>query len=207
MTIRDRITELRRVRAGDLKPNPHNWREHPEAQRAALEGVLAEVGYADALLARELSDGSLELVDGHLRAGLDPDQKVPVLILDIDEAEAAKLLTVLDPLANMAEADEEALGKLLAEIETENEGLAAMLEGLAAESGRYDITETGMPGLPDGDRDPFQQMTFTLSDDQAADVKRAMAEAKAAGPFIDTGNENSNGNALARIAEGYLGTC
>ena len=135
MTIRDRITELRRVRAGDLKPNPHNWREHPEAQRAALEGVLAEVGYADALLARELPDGSLELVDGHLRADLDPEQEVPVLILDLDEAEAAKLLTVLDPLAGMAEANEEALGKLLAEIETESEGLAAMLAELTADNG------------------------------------------------------------------------
>ena len=46
-----------RVRAGDLQPNPKNWREHPKAQREALQGLLAEIGYADALLARELPDG------------------------------------------------------------------------------------------------------------------------------------------------------
>lgn len=44
MTIRDRIKELRRVKASELRPSPRNWREHPEAQRAAIEGVLAEVG-------------------------------------------------------------------------------------------------------------------------------------------------------------------
>ena len=142
MTVRDRIKSLRRVKASKLKANPRNWRRHPAEQRAALSGILEEVGYADACLARELSDGSLELVDGHLRADLDPERKVPVLILDVDEAEAAKLLTVLDPLAGMAEANEEALGKLLAEIETESEALQAMLEGLANENG-IDVFEPG----------------------------------------------------------------
>lgn len=42
--IRDRIRELRRVRAGDLLPNPKNWRTHPKAQREALQGLLAEPG-------------------------------------------------------------------------------------------------------------------------------------------------------------------
>ena len=66
MHIRDRVVSLRRVRAGDLRPNPRNWRTHPEAQREALQGVLAEIGYADALFAREV-DAGLELIDGHLR--------------------------------------------------------------------------------------------------------------------------------------------
>ena len=42
--IRDRIKELRRVRAGNLVPNPRNWRTHPRAQQDALRGVLAEIG-------------------------------------------------------------------------------------------------------------------------------------------------------------------
>ena len=75
MKIRDRIKELRRVSAGQLRPNPGNWRSHPQQQRDALRGVLAEIGYADALLARELPDGSLELIDGHLRAKPRPTWK------------------------------------------------------------------------------------------------------------------------------------
>jgi hypothetical protein len=40
MKIRNRIRELRTVRAGDLVPNPRDWRTHPQAQQDALRGVL-----------------------------------------------------------------------------------------------------------------------------------------------------------------------
>ncbi len=76
MQIRDRIKELRRVKAESLRPNPRNWRTHPPEQQDALRGVLAEIGYANALLARELADGTLMLIDGHLRAETTPDMIV-----------------------------------------------------------------------------------------------------------------------------------
>ena len=95
---RDRIRELRRVPASELKANPKNWRTHPEGQAAAMEGVLSEVGWADAVLARETADG-LELIDGHLRKEIAPDEMVPVLILDVNESEADKILLTHDPLA------------------------------------------------------------------------------------------------------------
>src|SRR5215469_11330647 len=101
--IRDRIKELRRVKAKDLLPNPKNWRRHPKAQAEALRGLLTEVGYADALLARELPEGKLMLIDGHLRAETTPDMMVPVLVLDVNEEEADKLLLTLDPLAGLAQ--------------------------------------------------------------------------------------------------------
>ena len=133
MRIRDRIKELRRVRADRLRPHPNNWRTHPQAQQDALRGVLAEVGYADALLARELPDGSLELIDGHLRAETTPEMEVPVLILDLDDREAAKLLAVHDPLAGLAEADHDVLAELLAEVETENEAVRSLLDQMLVE--------------------------------------------------------------------------
>jgi hypothetical protein len=133
MEIRDRIKDLRRVRADSLRPNPRNWRKHPPAQRDALRGMLAEIGYADALVARELADGSLELVDGHLRAELAPEQMVPVLVLDVSEEEALKLLATLDPLAAMAEADAATLNKLIEDVRTNDRGVAALLKSLARE--------------------------------------------------------------------------
>ena len=129
--IRNRIKELRHVRAGDLHASPKNWRTHPQRQIAALQGALREIGYADALLARKLPDGSLELIDGHARRGLDADHVVPVLVTDLDEREAAKLLLTLDPLAAMAEADAAALDQLLHEVETDDPALQAMLDDLA----------------------------------------------------------------------------
>ena len=131
MHIRDRIKQLRRVPASELKPNPANWRTHPPRQADALRGILAEVGYASALLARELADGSLELIDGHLRAETTPESLVPVLVLDVNEAEAAKLLATFDPLGAMAGTDDEKFRELAAGIETENAELRALLERLA----------------------------------------------------------------------------
>jgi ParB-like chromosome segregation protein Spo0J len=134
VTIRDRIKDFRRVKASLLQPHPKNWRTHPTAQQDALRGVLAEIGYAGALLARELADGTLELIDGHLRAETTPEMEVPVLVLDLDEDEAAKLLAVHDPLAGMAEANEEVLAELLGQVETENDAVQALLDGMLRES-------------------------------------------------------------------------
>ena len=56
--------------------------------------------------------------------------------------------------------------------------------------------------LPDGDKSPFQQMTFTLADEQATQIKNAIEEIKRTEEYKYTetmGNENSNGNALYLI--------
>ena len=129
--IQDRIRELRRVRARDLLPNPKNWRRHPKAQVDALRGLLAEIGYADALLARELPDGRLMLIDGHLRAETTPDAQVPVLVLDLSEEEGDKLLLTLDPLAAMAESDSERIQALLATVRTDSEAVQELLRRTA----------------------------------------------------------------------------
>ena len=134
MHIRDRIKEFRRVKASQLRPHPKNWRTHPAAQQDALRGVLAEIGYAGALLARELPDGSLQLIDGHLRAETTPDLDVPVLVLDLDEQEAAKLLALHDPLAGMAEANDEVLAELLEHVETESDAVQSLLDGMLGDS-------------------------------------------------------------------------
>ncbi len=141
MQIRDRIRELRRVRASELLPHPNNWRTHPRGQQDALRGILAEVGYADALLARELPDGRLQLIDGHLRAEITPDQEVPVLVLDVDEKEAAKLLASLDPLAAMAGRDEEKLKELFADLETESEALQGLFDQLLVQEPTAGLTD------------------------------------------------------------------
>ena len=129
--IQDRIRELRRVKARDLLPNPKNWRRHPKAQVNALRGLLTEIGYADALLARELPDGRLMLVDGHLRAETTPDAQVPVLVLDVSAEEADKILLTLDPLAAMAESDAERIKLLLQTVRTDNQALEELLRRTA----------------------------------------------------------------------------
>ena len=57
--------------------------------------------------------------------------------------------------------------------------------------------------LSEGDKSPFQQITFTLADEQAEQIKNAIADIKKTEEYkyAETmGNENSNGNALYLIA-------
>lgn len=107
--------------------------------------MLAEVGFAGALLARELADGSLELVDGHLRAETTPDMLVPVLVLDVDQQEADKLLATHDPLAGMAETNSEMLAELLENMETQHEALGKLLSDLADGQAGFEGTEEVSP--------------------------------------------------------------
>lgn len=61
--------------------------------------------------------------------------------------------------------------------------------------------------LPDGDKEPFQQQTYTLADKQAEVIKNAIADIKKTDEYkyIETfGNENSNGNALYLIVSQWV---
>lgn len=115
--FRDRIKELRRVRASELRDNPKNWRKHPEEQQAAMTSMLEQLGIVGAVIARELPDGSLEILDGHLRKGVAGDELVPVLVTDLDDQEAALMLATFDPLSDLAIMDAEALRQLLEQTE------------------------------------------------------------------------------------------
>lgn len=163
--IRDRIKELKRVNSKELLPNPRNWRRHPALQRAAMQAVLGEIGCADALLVRELPNGKLMLIDGHLRAETLADMMVPVLVLDVTEEEADKLLLTLDPLAGLAQADAERVSELLATVKSDSEAVGALLEMIAEQAG-CDRSQLGQLADPEPQIDKaaeLQQKWGTLS--------------------------------------------
>ncbi len=132
MLVRDRIQGFCRVPAKRLVPHPRNWRLHPPAQRGALAAVLRDIGYAGALVARELPDGQLQLIDGHLRAETTPEQQVPVLIVDLSDDEALRLLALFDPITGMAEANADALRALAEQLQLVTPVLQETLREAAA---------------------------------------------------------------------------
>ena len=150
--VRNRVVELRMVRAGDIRDHPAQWRDHPEAQAKAMDGVLREIGIAGAILAwhSEREGGALTSIDGHLRRGLDPDKVWPVLVTDLTDEEADYALATHDPLSMMAQADKAALDALLSEVRSGEAGVQQMLADLAKEAGLY--------GEPSGAEDPGAQV-------------------------------------------------
>lgn len=126
--------------------------------------------------------------------------------VDLDPADAHLLALADNKLGEIAEWDEAGVAELLAEADDADRLLAGWTDEEARSLG------VGVEAL---DGDPFaslptdapthEQMTFTLTHEQAQDVRAALDAAKAQGPFVDTGNENSNGNALARVCEAFRG--
>jgi len=122
--------------ASEFLANPKNWRTHPQAQRAAVEGSLNELGWIDTVIVNRRTGF---LVDGHerlwqaLKAG--EDTPVPFIEVDLSPEEEALALAVLDPIAGMATADRNKLDELMQEIQTGEDGLMSMLSELAEQEG------------------------------------------------------------------------
>lgn len=186
------------------------YARNPRKNDHAVDKVAAaikEFGFKVPIIAK--SDGSL--VDGHLRLkaarklGL---AEVPVLLADdLSEAQVRAFRLSVNRVAEEAEWDRELLR--LEMMDLDDLGFDMTLTGFdigeIADLQFDEGAEIEMPDLADGDREPFQQMAFTLHDHQAEEVKAALEKAKGMGDFGDTGNENSNGNALARICEIFNG--
>lgn len=70
---------------------------------------------------------------------------------------------------------------------------------------QFEVDAADLPDLPtDEERDPVRQMAFQMTAEQIETVERAIKISKKLGDFDDTGNSNSNGNALHRIAEIFI---
>ena len=111
--IQDRISEIRKMRLGDIADNSRNWRLHPERQRKALSEAYKKVGWAGMpLVYFSEREGKLTFIDGHLRKEETPDLTVRVAVTDLNDAEADILLSTYDPLGRLAEVNVDALAEL-----------------------------------------------------------------------------------------------
>ena len=195
--------QVEQLKVGDLIPYVNNSRTHSDEQVMQVASSIKEFGFTNPILI----DDDSGIIAGHGRLmaakklGLD---EVPCIRLGhLSEAQRKAYVIADNQLALNSGWD---LDSLRVEIERLDELDFDMgLLGFDADviTKLLDI-EAELPELPDGDRDPFQQKTFTLHDEQAAVIDDAILKAKTS-PLIDTGlNENSNGNAIAWICENWL---
>jgi len=67
-----------------------------------------------------------------------------------------------------------------------------------------DEIEGAFGDLPEGERDPVRQRTFTLAEGQLDTVETAVEHAKEKTDTDHPVNSNENGNALAAVCEAYI---
>jgi ParB-like chromosome segregation protein Spo0J len=187
-----------------LIPYAKNARVHDEAQIAQITGSIKEFGFNNPVLI----DKDNGIIAGHGRVmaarklGL---TEVPTILLDhLNETQRKAYILADNRIAINSTWDNEMLTLELMDIK-DDVSLAMLgfnvdeLDALLKE-----ISSTELPNLPDGDKQPFQQKTFTLHDEQFNIVDDAITKART-NPIIDTGlNDNSNGNALTLICEQWL---
>lgn len=150
---RNRIVGSGEVAPAELVPNGRNWRTHPKSQLAALEGGLDEVGWVQQVIVNRTTG---RLVDGHARverALARREASVPVIYVELTEAEEALVLATLDPIGAMAGTDQEALDALLAEVVVDDAGLRALLGDLAGNDPKAGLTDPDE--VPETPEDPY----------------------------------------------------
>ena len=190
-----------------LVPYEKNARTHSPDQIAQLSASIVEFGFVNPILV----DTEAGVIAGHGRLAAAKDlglDEVPVVVLDHLSPTQRKAYVIADnQLALNAGWDMSLLQSELGDLAGLDFDLSLVgfsddeLKDLLID----DVEELdGMTELGEGDKEPLQQMTLILHDDQAEIVKEAIEVAKAMGPFVDTGNDNDNGNAIARVAELFL---
>jgi len=170
--IQDRVKSLRRVKAADLRRSGKNWRTHPNEQQKALESSLGTIGFAGAVVAREDEDGKLVIIDGHLRADVSDDQKVPVLLVDLTEQEADALLATTDGIGAMAGTNTDALMELLREAQHNFPDLDAV----NSIADHFGITDSG--DLGDDEPPPIGELEYRILVECDGEAHQAKALAK-----------------------------
>jgi ParB-like chromosome segregation protein Spo0J len=169
--------------------------KNPRKNDGAVDKVAAsikEFGFKNPIII----DKNGIIIAGHTRLkaakklGFD---KVPTILADDLTEQQAKAFRIADnKVSEFADWDDELLFQELGDIPD----IDMTKFGIEVIKGDNFDTEFA---LPDGDKEPFQQITFTLATQQANEIKELLKEAKDGNSVETFDNDNANGNALYRV--------
>jgi ParB-like chromosome segregation protein Spo0J len=199
-----KFPSIKTVSVADLIPYARNSRTHSEEQVTQIAASIKEFGFLNPVIV----DGENGIIAGHGRVmaakKLGMTELPAVEASHLTDAQRRAYIIADNKLALNAGWDDEMLRVEFAELSEAGFDLdltGFSLDEIGALGFDNDSALDAMPSLPDGDKEPYQQKTFILHDEQAAVVDDAVTLART-NPLSDTGiNENSNGNALALICE------
>lgn len=191
----------------DLIPYVNNSRIHSDDQVLQICSSIKEFGFTNPVLI----DDENGVIAGHGRImaakklGLD---KVPCLVLaGLSEAQKKAYVIVDNQLALTSTWDMEKLALEVEALQADDFDLNILgfsddeLNNLIIS---FSADEVAPPELASGEKETLRQCTYTLTDEQHEIVLAAISKSKELGPFGETGNENGNGNGLARVCEVFI---
>lgn len=196
--------KIQPLKISDLQLDPNNARKHSDKNLEAIAGSLKQFGQRTPIV---LHRGVVIKGNGTVQAArLLGWTEIDVVEApdEWDDATAKAYALADNRTAELAEWDESVLADTLLELkDLEWDTSAFGFEEIATPSGddwsdAFDATAK--------EQSPFQQVTFTLSHEQVEVVDRAIAASIKLGEFPDVENTNKNGNALARMAELFIGS-
>lgn len=214
MQIKDLIIKTEKVNWMELKElQPENLKSPFYSEHT--KSSLIKNGFAFTFYVWQDTNGDIFIIDGHLRKdllielkndGYNVPNELNCTFLDLaDKKQAIKyLLEVFNTKKNPI-GESEVIDWLETE-EIDKEEVAFDWLNMQTEIKPDDLGTDFT--LPDGDKEPFQQMTFILADEQANILKQMIDEAKKEEgyKYCETfGNENSNGNALYYLVRKLYG--
>jgi len=195
--------KIEQIPTEKLIPYARNAKKHDAAQVSKLAGSIREFGFNNPVLIDK--DNGIIAGHGRVMAAQKLELKeVPCIRLGhLTDTQRRAYILADNKLAEIGGGwDEELLGLELAELRDTNFDLELM--GFSEEElGAFAVEESGMPELSSEDKQPFQQMTFTVHDEQAEEVLAAITKAKGMGHGESGVNENNNGNAIAFICQSF----
>ena len=194
------------IKLDQLQSYEANTRTHSAEQVAQLAASITEFGFTNPLLI----DGERQIIAGHGRLAAATKlgmEDVPCIVLDhLTEAQRKAYVIADNKLALNAGWDEDLLKLELGALDSL--GFDLSITGFSEDelSGLLINEDAFGEGfeLDDGDKSPFQQITFTLADEQAEAIKSILKEVKKTDSYstVETyGNENSNGNLLYSLVK------
>jgi len=183
----------------DLKPAEYNPRQLTDKQYKQLKKSLKTFGCVEPVVVNANPMRKDIIIGGHQRCKVWADlgnDSIPTVEVELDEAQEMELNVRLNK--NTGEFDMDTLSNYFDMDMLKEWGFEDYEFGMSLDDDMTDEFD-----LPDGDKEPFQQMTFTLADAQAESIKEALSLGKM--EDVETfGNENGNGNALYAIVKQWV---
>jgi hypothetical protein len=192
--------KFERISVADLSLDPSNVRKHSRRNLDAIKASLRKFGQQKPIVVD--AKGIVLAGNGTLTAAQELGwTEIQIVRTELAGVEATAFAIADNRTAELAEW-EDSLNDVLKSLQDEGVDLADL--GYSPEDlGQFATNAVGMPELASGDKQPFQQKTFTLHDEQAEDVDAAIAKAKQMGHGESGVNENSNGNGLAFVCQSF----